>query len=79
MPHKDGVALEPVDPEAAVKLRLALWAVPAVVLDEVATVSLLPRIAAASAANPGVMGEDQLPYGATRGSVTPEAVRRSRA
>ena len=31
---------------------------PAVVLDEVATVSLLPRIAAASAANPGVMGED---------------------
>jgi SNF2 family DNA or RNA helicase len=54
-PHRSS---EPVDPEAALKLRLALWAVPAVVLDEVATVSLLPRIAAASAANPGVMGED---------------------
>ena len=26
----------------------------------------------------GVMGEDQLPYGATRGSVTPVAVPRSR-
>jgi SNF2 family DNA or RNA helicase len=39
-------------------LRLAQWSVPAVVLDEVATVSLLPRIAAASAANPGVLGED---------------------
>jgi SNF2 family DNA or RNA helicase len=52
-PHR---STEPV--ESAASLRLALWAVPAVVLDEVATVSLLPRIAAASAANPGVMGED---------------------
>jgi SNF2 family DNA or RNA helicase len=54
-PHRSS---EPVDPDASLKLRMALWAVPAVVLDEVATVSLLPRIAAASAANPGVMGED---------------------
>jgi hypothetical protein len=37
---------------------MAQWAVPAVVLDEVATVSLLPRIAAAAAENTGVMGED---------------------
>ena len=44
--------------EAAANLRLGQWAVPAVVLDEVATVSLLPRIAAASAANPGMLGED---------------------
>jgi SNF2 family DNA or RNA helicase len=44
--------------EAAENLRLGLWQVPAVVLDEVATVSLLPRIAAAVAANPGVLGAD---------------------
>ncbi|HEY0584322.1 MAG TPA: DEAD/DEAH box helicase [Chloroflexota bacterium] len=42
----------------AANLRLAQWFVPAVVLDEVATVSLLPRIAAAAAANPGMLGED---------------------
>jgi SNF2 family DNA or RNA helicase len=52
-PHR---STEPVD--STTGLRMALWAVRAVVLDEVATVSLLPRIAAASAANPGVMGED---------------------
>jgi superfamily II DNA or RNA helicase len=52
-PHR---STEPV--ETAENLRLGLWQVPAVVLDEVATVSLLPRIAAASAANPGVLGED---------------------
>src|SRR5205814_5068299 len=34
--------------EVAENLRLGLWQVPVVVLDEVATVSLLPRIAAAS-------------------------------
>jgi superfamily II DNA or RNA helicase len=39
-------------------LQLSQWLVPAVVVDEVATVSLLPRIAAASAANPGILGED---------------------
>jgi hypothetical protein len=44
--------------EAAEQLRLGLWQVPAVVLDEVATVSLLPCVAAASAGNPGVLGED---------------------
>jgi len=54
-PHR---STEPFDAELAANLRLSRWAVPAVVLDEVATVSLLPRIAAASAANPGVLGED---------------------
>ncbi len=54
-PHR---STEPVDAELAGNLRLSQWAVPAVVLDEVATVSLLPRIAAASAANPGALGED---------------------
>jgi hypothetical protein len=54
-PHR---STEPVEAELAANLRLSLWAVPAVVLDEVATVSLLPRVAAASAANPGVLGED---------------------
>jgi SNF2 family DNA or RNA helicase len=52
-PHR---STEPV--EVAENLRLGLWQVPAVVLDEVATVSLLPRIAAASAAHPGALGED---------------------
>jgi SNF2 family DNA or RNA helicase len=52
-PHR---STEPV--ETPENLRLGMWQVPAVVLDEVATVSLLPRIAAASAANPGVLGED---------------------
>ena len=52
-PHRSS---DPV--ESAESLRLGLWSVPAVVLDEVATVSLLPRIAAASADNPGVLGED---------------------
>ncbi|HTD78409.1 MAG TPA: SNF2 helicase-associated domain-containing protein, partial [Chloroflexota bacterium] len=52
-PHR---STEPI--EAAESLRFGLWQVPAVVLDEVATVSLLPRIAAASAANPGMLGED---------------------
>ena len=47
---------EPIDPEASP--RLAPWAVSAVILDEVASVSLLPRIAAASAANPALLGED---------------------
>jgi SNF2 family DNA or RNA helicase len=54
-PHR---STEPVESAAKPKLRLSLWAVQAVVLDEVATVSLLPRIAAASAANPSVLGED---------------------
>jgi SNF2 family DNA or RNA helicase len=52
-PHRSTEAIE-----AAASLRLGQWVVPAVVLDEVATVSLLPRIAAASAANPGMLGED---------------------
>ncbi|HEX8968397.1 MAG TPA: hypothetical protein VF937_10975, partial [Chloroflexota bacterium] len=52
-PHR---STEPV--EAAENLKFGLWQLPAFVLDEVATVSLLPRIAAASAANPGVLGED---------------------
>src|SRR5947209_18945214 len=52
-PHR---STEPI--EAAESLRFGLWQVPVVVLDEVATVSLLPRIAAASAANPGMLGED---------------------
>src|SRR5437879_3675080 len=52
-PHRSS---EPVD--ASASLRLGQWVVPAVVLDEVATVSLLPRVAAASAANPGMLGED---------------------
>jgi superfamily II DNA or RNA helicase len=52
-PHR---STEPID--TADSLRSGLWEVPAVVLDEVATVSLLPRIAAASAANPGMLGED---------------------
>ncbi len=47
---------EPIHPEATA--RLAPWAVSAVILDEVASVSLLPRIAAASAANPGLLGDD---------------------
>ncbi|HEY2594615.1 MAG TPA: SNF2 helicase-associated domain-containing protein, partial [Chloroflexota bacterium] len=42
-------------PEA---LKFGSWQVPAVVLDEVATVSLLPRIAAASAVNPSALGAD---------------------
>ena len=52
-PHR---STEPAD--AVENLKLGLWQVPAVVLDEVATVSLLPRIAAASAANPGALGID---------------------
>jgi superfamily II DNA or RNA helicase len=52
-PHRSTEPIETVE-----SLRPGLWAVPAVVLDEVATVSLLPRIAAASAANPGMLGED---------------------
>jgi SNF2 family DNA or RNA helicase len=52
-PHR---STEPIDSPA--DLHLVEWAVPAVVLDEVATVSLLPRIAAASAAKPGMLGED---------------------
>ncbi|HET6316103.1 MAG TPA: SNF2-related protein, partial [Chloroflexota bacterium] len=47
---------EPIDPEASP--RLVTWTVPAVILDEVDSVSLLPRIAAASAANPGLLGDD---------------------
>jgi SNF2 family DNA or RNA helicase len=52
-PHR---STEPI--ETAENLRTGVWEVPAVVFDEVATVSLLPRIAAASAANPGMLGED---------------------
>ena len=52
-PHRSTEPIETVE-----SLRPGLWEVPAVVLDEVATVSLLPRIAAASAANPGMLGED---------------------
>ncbi len=47
---------EPVDPEASPKLDH--WALSAVILDEVDSVSLLPRIAAASAANPGLLADD---------------------
>src|SRR4051794_17082854 len=52
-PHR---STEPIDSPA--DLHLAEWAVLAVVLDEVATVSLLPRIAAAAAEKPGMLGED---------------------
>jgi superfamily II DNA or RNA helicase len=52
-PHRSTESVD--SPDA---LRLATWQVPAVILDEVATVSLLPRVAAASAANPGVLGAD---------------------
>ncbi|HET6320092.1 MAG TPA: hypothetical protein VFG86_26850, partial [Chloroflexota bacterium] len=52
-PHR---STEPI--ESPADLHLAEWAVPAVVLDEVSTVSLLPRIAAASANKPGLLGED---------------------
>jgi superfamily II DNA or RNA helicase len=47
---------EPIDPEASP--RLTPWSAWAVILNEVASVSLLPRIAAASAANPGLLGDD---------------------
>jgi superfamily II DNA or RNA helicase len=52
-PHR---STEPV--ESVENLKLGQWLVPAVVLDEVATVSLLPRVAAASAANPSALGAD---------------------
>ncbi len=52
-PHRSS---EPIDPEASP--RLVTWTVAAVILDEVDSVSLLPRIAAASAANPGLLGDD---------------------
>jgi SNF2 family DNA or RNA helicase len=52
-PHR---STEPV--EDGQSLKLGVWQVPAVVLDEVATVSLLPRIAAATAANPAALGND---------------------
>jgi SNF2 family DNA or RNA helicase len=52
-PHR---STEPLDPEAGP--RLSEWEVSAIVLDEVASVSLLPRIAAASAANPSMLGDD---------------------
>jgi SNF2 family DNA or RNA helicase len=52
-PHRSTEAIQsPAD------LTLAHWGVQAVVLDEVATVSLLPRIAAATGVNPGMLGED---------------------
>src|SRR5262245_31622877 len=47
---------EPIDPEASPRLRP--WAVSAVILDEVASVTLLPRVAAASASNPALLGDD---------------------
>jgi SNF2 family DNA or RNA helicase len=52
-PHR---STEAIDPEASP--RLDWWAVSAVILDEVDSVRLLPRIAAASAANPGLLGDD---------------------
>jgi SNF2 family DNA or RNA helicase len=52
-PHRSTEPIESVE-----SLKFGLWQVPAVVLDEVATVSLLPRIAAASAANPSALGAD---------------------
>jgi SNF2 family DNA or RNA helicase len=52
-PHRSTEPIESVE-----SLKFGLWQVPAVVLDEVATVSLLPRIAAASAANPSALGVD---------------------
>jgi SNF2 family DNA or RNA helicase len=52
-PHRSTEPIESVD-----NLKLGLWQVPAVVLDEVSTVSLLPRIAAASAGNPTALGAD---------------------
>jgi SNF2 family DNA or RNA helicase len=51
-PHRSG---EPVDADAA--LRLAPWEVAAVVLDEIDSLVLLPRVAAA-ATNPGLLGHD---------------------
>lgn len=52
-PHRSTEPIDSVD-----NLKLGLWQVPAVVLDEISTVSLLPRIAAASAANPSALGAD---------------------
>ncbi|HEY1293820.1 MAG TPA: DEAD/DEAH box helicase, partial [Chloroflexota bacterium] len=52
-PHRSTEPVDNVD-----TLKFGLWQVPAVVLDEVATVSLLPRVAAASAANPSTLGVD---------------------
>jgi superfamily II DNA or RNA helicase len=45
-------------PQVVDGLRLAQWNVSAVILDEVASVSLLPRIAVAAAANRSMLGED---------------------
>ena len=52
-PHRSTEPFE--QPE---NLKLALWQVPAVVLDEIATVSLLPRVAAAAASSPTTLGAD---------------------
>jgi SNF2 domain-containing protein/SNF2 helicase protein/helicase-like protein len=52
-PHR---STEPI--ESVANLKFGVWRVPAVVLDEVSTVSLLPRIAAATAANPSALGAD---------------------
>ena len=52
-PHRSTEPFEDVG-----NLKFGLWQVPAVVLDEVATVSLLPRVAAASATNPAALGAD---------------------
>jgi SNF2 family DNA or RNA helicase len=52
-PHRSTEPIESVE-----NLKFGLWQVPAVVLDEVASVSLLPRIAAASASNPTALGAD---------------------
>ncbi|MBV9543574.1 MAG: hypothetical protein JOY61_04285, partial [Chloroflexi bacterium] len=43
---------------SAADVRLAEWELSAVVLDEVSSVSLLPRIAAASAPNSSMLGDD---------------------
>src|SRR5919199_1774172 len=54
-PHR---STDPVEPPDANQQRLDAWDVPAVVLDEVAAVVLLPRIAAASATRPTMLGDD---------------------
>ncbi len=52
-PQRSGEAVED-----ASALTLALWEVPAIVLDEAAAVLVLPRLAAATAENPSLLADD---------------------
>jgi SNF2 family DNA or RNA helicase len=54
-PHR---STDPVETPAGPEQHLQAWDLPAVVLDEVAAVVLLPRIAAASANRPTMLGDD---------------------